>query len=117
MTKGKEKAGEDSTSKIAETLALLERAGGEPSKAEESRGSEATTVQLGTGLPALPKKVLEKMLKDEYVDFNELQPAKGKGRTVPQALEGQVIVVQAADLMANRKIIPDLATWTQCFGI
>ena len=38
-------------------------------------------------------------------------------RSVPQGLEGQVIVVQAADLMQTRKIIPDLATWIQCFGL
>ena len=28
----------------------------------------------------------------------------------------QIIVVQAAELMQARKIIPDLATWTQCFA-
>ena len=51
------------------------------------------------------------------VDFAELPPAKGKGRAMPQSLEGQVIVVQAADLLQARKIIPDLATWLQCFSL
>ena len=36
---------------------------------------------------------------------------------MPQSLEGQIIVVQAAELMQTRKIIPDLATWVQCFSI
>ena len=32
-------------------------------------------------------------------------------------LEGQIIVVQAADLQQTRKIIPDFATWVQCFSL
>ena len=49
--------------------------------------------------------------------FLELPPAKGKGRPMPQSLEGQVIMVQAAELLQARKIIPDLATWKQCFSL
>ena len=32
-------------------------------------------------------------------------------------MRGQIVVVQAAELMQARKIIPDLATWVQCFSI
>lgn len=31
------------------------------------------------------------------------------------SLEGQVIVVQEADILQSLRIIPDLATWSQCF--
>ena len=72
---------------------------------------------VGAGLAALPRKIVEKILSNEYVDFTELPPAKGKSRPVPQSLEGQVIVIQAADLMATRKIIPNLAVWSQCFSL
>ena len=34
-----------------------------------------------------------------------------------QAFEGQVVVVQAADIIQSRKLVPDLATWMQCFGL
>ena len=68
-------------------------------------------------MPALPKKLIVRMLANEYIDFSELPPAKGKGRPMPQSLEGQVIVAQAAELLQARKIIPDLATWMQCFSI
>ncbi len=68
-------------------------------------------------LDPLPKRTLERMRAGEYIDFAELPPAKGKGRLVSNALEGQVIVVQAADLLQSRKIIPDFATWVQCFGL
>lgn len=37
--------------------------------------------------------------------------------SIPQAVEGQIVVIQAADLMESRKLIPDLATWIQCFSI
>jgi len=74
-------------------------------------------VTTGKGLAALPKKLVSKILANEYIDFTELPPAKGKARNVPQSLEGQVLVVQAADLMQAWKLIPDLATWVQCFAL
>ena len=36
---------------------------------------------------------------------------------MPQSLEGQVIMVQAADLLQARRIIPELETWLQCFAV
>ena len=35
-------------------------------------------VSLGSGLPAIPKKQAIKILANEYIDFAELPPAKGK---------------------------------------
>ena len=61
-------------------------------------------VTMGTGLPALPKKLVAKILANEYIDFAELPLARGKTRPASQALEGQVIVVQAADLLPASKI-------------
>ena len=46
-------------------------------------------VTIGTGLPALSKKLVARVLANEYIDFAELPPAKGKGRPMPQSLEGQ----------------------------
>ena len=69
------------------------------------------------GLPAITKKLLQKIQANEYLDFGELPPAKGKTKSVPQSLEGQVIDIQAAELYKQRKIIPDLATWVQCFAL
>lgn len=74
-------------------------------------------VHLGPGLPAMPKKLVDRIEANEYVDFNDLPPAKGKGRLLSQPLEGQLVVIQAADLVQSRRLIPDLATWVQCFGI
>ena len=71
----------------------------------------------GAGLSALPKKMIEKILSREYIDFAEFPPAKGKVRGIPSGLNSQVILVQAADLLQSKKLIPDLATWTQCFAL
>lgn len=74
-------------------------------------------VSVGMGLPSLPRKMVDRIRANEYVDFAELPPARGKGRPMSQAMEGQVIVVQAADLLQSRRVIPDLATWSQCFAL
>ena len=67
-------------------------------------------MQLGLGLASLPKKTDERIQAGEYIDFAELPPAKGKMRAMPQSVEGQVIIVQAEDLMQTKKLIPDLPT-------
>ena len=61
--------------------------------------------------------MVEKIIANEYIDFGELPPAKGKVRALPAGLEGQVVLIQAAYLTQSKKLIPDLAmaTWVQCF--
>ena len=105
---------ESAAEKIAEMLSCLEKAKEEP---EPNTTHPQAMVATGVGLAALPKKLVEKIKANEYIDFTELPPAKGKSRPVPQSLEGQVLVVQAADLLQARKIIPDLATWLRCFAL
>ena len=56
------------------------------------------------------------ILKGEYADFTEFPPAKGEVKSLPN-LEGNILVIQAADLAQYKKLIPDLATWIQCFTI
>ena len=78
-------------------------------------GQKASTamVPTGDGLPALSKKCIEKILVGDFVDLADLPPARGKVKAIPSASEGQIVMVQAADLMEHRKLIPDLAT---CMG-
>ena len=35
----------------------------------------------------------------------------------PQGIEGQVIVLQAEDLLHTKKLTPDLFMWMQCFAL
>ena len=43
-----------------------------------TKQSTSTMVMLGVGLPALPKKLVDKIEAGEYIDFTELPPARGK---------------------------------------
>ena len=72
---------------------------------------------LGTGLPSLSRKLVDKIIANEYVDFAELPPAKGKAKHMPHSVDGQVVVVQAVDLFQQRRLIPEFATWAQCFAV
>ena len=72
---------------------------------------------VGSGLPTIPRKTAEKIWAGEYIDFSDLPPARGKAKSLPSAMEGHIIVVQAADLALSRKLIPDMATWIQCFAL
>ena len=80
-------------------------------------GGSQPAVSPGPGLPPIAKRVAELMKAGEYVDFAELPPAKGKGKPTSHNWEGQVVVVQAAELVQARRLIPDYATWSQCFAI
>ena len=53
----------------------------------------------------------------QYIDFSELPPAKGRTCPLPSQEEGHVIVERAEDLSGSRKMIPNLATWLQCFAL
>jgi len=76
-------------------------------------------VTLGRGLQSLPKKMVDQIRSNQYVDFTELPPAKGLAKTIPQTVvgDGQLILVQTTDLTDSRRIIPSLAVWLQCFSL
>lgn len=74
-------------------------------------------VPSGQGLAALPKRTVEKIWAEEYIDFSKLPPAKGKMRALNQGMDGQFIIVQAEDLLQTKKLIPDLSTWLQCYAL
>ena len=95
------------------------RGGGDGSGSRETAGSGhgQLLTPIGPGFPALPRRLVEQIRANEYVDFMELPPAKGKTRPVTHPQEGQIVVVQAADMPSARRTIPDLVTWTQCFGL
>ena len=64
-------------------------------------------------MPALPKKLVEKIIAGHYVDFSELPPAKGRTHPLPSQEDGHVVVIRAKDFAGSKKLIPDLATWLQ----
>ena len=68
-------------------------------------------LSFGRGLPSLSKKLVDQIRSNQYIDFADLPPARGKVRTPhqPTMMEGQIVLIQTADLSDTKKIIPDLA--------
>ncbi len=105
---------------ISEAMEQFARAGETESlicRAAGTTGTLLPLVQLGASLPGLPKKVVEKIEADEFIDFGEVPPARGKGRPFGHAFKRQVMLVQAADFVQTPRLIPELSTWTQCFSL
>jgi hypothetical protein len=100
-------AGQDSVSALLSQVA----------NAGDSAKGSAAVVTTGPGLPALPKKLVDRILADQYVDFADFPPAKGRTRPMPAAEESHIIVIRAEDINGARKLIPDLPTWVQCFNV
>ena len=67
---------------------------------------------VGHGLPPVSKKLADQIHAGEFIDLDELPPAKGKVRPI-QHPEGGVLLVSAHDLLQQKRLIPDLATWVQ----
>ncbi len=96
---------------------ILSQLSGSSTHAGEPQKAGTKLVPTGPGLPALPKKMVEKISAGQYIDFSELLLAKGRTRTLPSQEEGHVAVIRAKDLVGSKKLILDLATWLQCFII
>ena len=88
---------------------------------QSAGGSKASdTIVVVPGIPALKRAIVDLIRADRYVDLGELPPAKGFSKpltSLHHCLEGQVVLIQAADLLHSKKVIPDYATWAQCFSI
>jgi len=72
---------------------------------------------MAPGMPAVPLKLVEKKWAGEFADFGELPPTKGRAKPVTGSFEGQLILVHVADLYQTNKLLPNLATWSQCFAL
>ena len=81
-----------------------------------SLSKASSEIWLGRGIPTLPKKVVERILSWEFVDFNDLPPARS---TKPlSSIPPNVLLIQSVDsITGQKKLIPDLTTWMQCFTI
>ena len=69
-------------------------------------------VLVAPGLPSVQQKMIDKIKRGEYIDFNELPPARGLSKSLPPHREGQMVIVQAYDLAVSRQLIPNFETWS-----
>lgn len=80
-------------------------------------GNASAMVSPGPGLPTILKKLYNAIRAGCYVDFAQFPAAKG--RSIPPAsLEGQIVLVQASELVQTQKlVVSDFATWVHCFAV
>ena len=76
----------------------------------------AAMVSPGPELPAISKKLYDAIRAGSYVDFAQFPAAKGRS-IPPTSLEGQIVLIQAAELTQTQRLVPDFATWIQCFAL
>ena len=77
-----------------------------------SKPPSTKLVPSGLGLPALPKKVVDRIVAGQYVDFIELPPARGRTRALPNSEEGHIIIIRADDfigLLLQRPVLSTVA--------
>ena len=73
----------------------------------------SATVSPGPGLPAIKYDTIR---AGSYVDFAQFPAAKERS-IPPTSLEGQIVLVQASELVQTQRLVLDFATWIQCFAI
>lgn len=113
---GKQVDGADVGKAVANIISQLGMGDkGQPQK--QSSSGVTKLVPTGPGLASLSKKLVDRIVSGQYIDFSELPPAKGRTRSLPNAEEGHIVIIRAEDLAGSKKMIPDLATWLQCFCI
>ena len=75
-------------------------------------------IWIGDGLPAIPKKVYEKIANWEFVDLAELKPAGALDAINPDPDPQKYIILPGLEITrARRKPIRDIITWVQCFAV
>ena len=64
----------------------------------------ATEILLGQEIPPLPRKIVERMINWEYVDFSELLPAKIS--SLKELIDnGNILLVQSVDLLKQIDVL------------
>ena len=64
----------------------------------------ATEILLGQEIPPLPRKIVERMINWEYVDFSELLPAKIS--SLKELIDnGNILLVQSVDLLKQEDVL------------
>ena len=75
-------------------------------------------VWIGNGLPAIPKKIHDKIANWEFIDLADLKPAGTLDSLNPEPDPQNYIILPGLEIArARRKPIKDIITWVQCFVI
>lgn len=75
---------------------------------------ETTQFSMGDCLPPVPAKVVEKILRGQFIDMAELLRDKMEVERRRSKLES---ASASASARPARREVPDLLSWVQCFGV
>ena len=70
---------------------------------------------LSEGLPPVPYKLASKILRGEYIDMAEL--LRDNLEAQRRAASTAVVTSHPAATPKNRREVPDILSWVQCFGV
>ena len=85
---------------------------------ESSKASDVIIV--APGIPPLKRSLVDQILAGKFIDLGDLPPAKSFSKplsALASGLDGNVVLLHATELAQSKKLIPDLASWAQCFAI
>ena len=85
---------------------------------KQGSAAKEQKVWIGNGLPAIPKKVHDKIANWEFIDLADLKPAGTLDSLNPEPDPQNFIILPGLEIArARRKPIKDIITWVQCFTI
>ncbi len=67
--------------------------------AEGGIKTRSLMVCIEMGLSPIPKRLMDKMRANKYIDFTDLPSVRGKGRTSAHHGDGLIVVVPVVDLL------------------
>ena len=83
---------------------------------DETAGGRSSRVWLGEGLGAVSKKVYDRVLRWEYVDFQDFKPGTGAEKDVTGIECEKLVVLPGVEVaQSSRKPILSIFTWVQCY--
>ena len=85
---------------------------------EDGDGAILQKVCVGAGLPSIPRRVHDRMLKWEYVNLAEFRPPGTLEAINPKPDPQQYAVIPGLELAsAKKKLIQCIHTWFACFTV
>ena len=73
---------------------------------------------LGDVLPSIPKKLHDHMLRWEFITFAELKPTDTLDKLCQETESHQYIILPGVEVArAKHKLVEDIHTWLQYFGV
>ena len=79
---------------------------------------QQSKVWIGSRLPPIPRKLYNRILKWEFINFYDFRPVDPLEETTVESDSVQYVMFPDLEIsQANRKKVKDLQTWTACFAL